>query len=355
MPVTIQDVAALSGFSIATVSRVLNNTGYPVSVKARRKVMEAAQTLGYRPNLLARGMRTEHTKTVGIIADDLLSPFTPPIIRGIQDYLNTKGYLGLIVNADREPQIEEEAIGMLLSRAVDGFIFVESGYLTPSSELATSQKPFVYVHRLFGTSIYDSVVTDDFAGAVLAVEHLVSLGHQRIAHVAGPQNWYSSVLRYEGYLSVLSEHGLPVDSNMVSEGDWEYESGERAMAELLNLPHRPTAVFIANDEMTLGALAALRNAQVDVPGEIAIVSYDNRNYCRTIRPKLTSVSLPVYRMGVKAAEILHNKLQGETPPVEEVRICGRLFIRESCGADPAMRTADEHDVDPLYAAAKHRK
>lgn len=348
MSVTLEEVAKAAGVSVATASRVLTQSAHPIREQTRQRVLDFAQTMGYKPNLLARSMRTERTHTIGIIADDLLSPFTPPIIRGIQDYLKTIDYLGLIVNSDLDPAVEAEAISTLLSRSVEGLIFVESYHRAPTEELERSRKPYLFVHRLFDAPIKNSVVPDDFAGAVLAVEHLVALGHRRIAHIAGPQGWHSARQRQAGYLATLNKNKIGVDPNLIVESDWEFEGGATALQTLLASGALPTAIFVANDSMALGAMDALREAGLRVPTDVAIVGYDNRNFTRLFRPKLTTVSMPTYQMGQQAAELLHQKLQGEAADREEVRICGRLYIRESCGAHAAMRTADELTVDTTF-------
>lgn len=344
MSVNLTSVAKAAGVSVATVSRVLTQSDHPVREETRQRVREIAQVLGYKPNLLARSMRTERTHTIGIIADDLLTPFTPPIIRGIQDYLKTVDYLGLIVNADLDPATEADAIGTLLSRAVEGIIFVESFHRAPTEELERSQKPYIFVHRLFGEPIKNSVVPDDFAGAALAVEHLLALGHRSIAHIAGPRNWHSAQRRVEGYQATLQAHNLPLNPALLVEGDWEFEGGMAAMQTLLQQRPLPTAIFVANDTMSLGALDVVRSVGRRVPEEIAIVSYDNLSFSRLLRPKLTTVSLPAYQMGQQAAALLYQQLQGERADFDEVRICGRLYIRESCGAPVTMRTQDELNV-----------
>src|SRR5512146_2696635 len=173
----LEDIARETGFSIATVSRVLTNSSYPVKPAVREKVLEVAQAMGYRPNLSARSLRTDRTNTIGILVDDLLSPFSPPVVRGIQDYLKENNYLSLIVNSDWDPAQERAGIEALLSRPVDGIIFVEYSHLAGSEALANSNKPGVFVHRLFGTPIKNSIVPDDPYGASLAVNHLIKLGH----------------------------------------------------------------------------------------------------------------------------------------------------------------------------------
>lgn len=344
MSATLEEVAKAAGVSVATASRVLTQSRHPVREETRQRVLRSAQAMDYRPNLLARGMRTDRTRTIGIIADDLLSPFTPPIIRGIQDYLKTIDYLGLIVNSDWDPRLEREAINTLLSRAVEGIIFVESGHLAPTQELVESRKPYMFVHRLFGASVQNSVVPDDEQGTQLAVEHLLRLGHRRIAHIAGPLGWHSARRRLESYQATLAQHQITPDPALCVESDWEFDGGRRAMQQLLTLSEPPTAVFIANDMMALGALETLHSAGLQAPQAMAMVSYDNRDFCRILHPNLTTVSLPAYEMGQKATELLWQKLQGEVADIDEVKICGQLYIRESCGADPTLRTPEAPDV-----------
>ena len=160
MSVKLEDIAKKTGFSISTVSRVLSNSNYSVSGAIREEILKVADLMGYKPNMAARSLRTDRTDTIGIIVDDLLSPFTPPIVRGIQDYLNENGLLSLIVNSDWDPDQEQAAIRTLLSRPVDGIIFVEYSHFAVNEILKQSNKPYVFVHRLFGSSIGNSVVPD---------------------------------------------------------------------------------------------------------------------------------------------------------------------------------------------------
>jgi len=341
---TLADVAKAANVSIATASRVLTKSSHPINEKTRQRVLKSATAIGYRPNWLARGMRTDRTHTIGIIADDLLSPFTPPIIRGIQDYLKGVDYLGLIINSDWDPALEREAISTLLGRSVDGMIFVESGHLSPTEELEKAGKPYMFVHRLFGSPIQHSVVPDDYAGTQLAMEHLFSLGHRRIAHIAGPSGWHSARRRVDGYVDFMAARGLEIESDWLLESDWRFEGGTEAAQQLLTVNPHPTAVYVANDHMAWGVVETIRGAGLRVPDDMAIVSYDNRSFSLVLRPKLTTVSLPVYEMGKRAAEQLCLKLQGEIVSADEIKICGKLYIRESCGAHPSLRIVEEPDV-----------
>lgn len=341
MPITLEEIAKATGFSVPTVSRALTNSSYPVNPVTRRRIVEAAQAMGYKPNLSARSLRTEQTNTIGIIVDDLLSPFVPPIVRGIQDYLKDFEYLSLIVNCEWDPALEQDAIKTLISRPVDGIIFVEYSHLAVNEALEQSGKPYVFVHRLFGSPVKNSVVPDDHYGAGLAVKHLVSLGQRRIAYINGPEGWHSAQRRWAGYKDELVTQGLEFDPILVQPGDWELEGGYKAAQNLLNLPELPEAIFAANDLMAQGAIYAVQDAGLNVPEDVAVVGYDNRNFAKIVRPKLTTVSMPVYEMGRAAAELLLKQIVEGSTEADEIKIKGQLFVRETCGADEAQRTQDE--------------
>ncbi len=344
----LEDIARETGFSIATVSRVLTNTNYPVKAAVREKILAAAQEMGYQPNLSARSLRTDRTNTVGILVDDLLSPFTPPVVRGIQDCLKEHNFLSLIINTDWDPEQERAGIHTLASRPVDGIIFVEYSHLTTDKALESLNKPAVFVHRLFGTQIQNSVVPDDQYGAGLAVDHLVRLGHRAIAYINGPASWHSAQERLEGYKQRLAQHGLPLVEEWLQPGDWEIEGGYKAAQALLRLENRPTAIFAANDLMALGAIYAFQDAGLRVPGDMCIVGYDNRDFTWIVRPRITTVVMPVYEMGKVAAEMLLKQISGETRDVEEVKIKGELIVRDTCGADEALKTREnaDHSTSP---------
>lgn len=341
MPVTLEEIAKATGFSIPTVSRALTNSNYPVNSVTRQRIIEAAQAMGYKPNLSARSLRTEQTNIIGLIVDDLLSPFVPPIVRGIQDYLKDFEYLSLIVNCEWDPELEQDAIKTLVSRPVDGIVFVEYSHLAVNEVLERSHKPYVFVHRLFGSPVKNSVVPDDYYGASLAVKHLVALGHRRIAYINGPEGWHSAQRRLVGYKGELAAQGLNFDPTLVQPGDWELEGGYKAAKNLLSLAELPTAIFAANDLMALGAIYAIQDAGLKVPEDIAVVGYDNRDFTKIVRPKITTVSMPIYEMGRAAAELLLKQITEGQAKADEIKIRGQLFVRETCGADEAQRTQDE--------------
>jgi LacI family transcriptional regulator len=344
MSVTLEEIAKATGFSVPTVSRALTNPAYPLSTATRQRIVEVAREMGYIPNLTARSLRTDQSNTIGIIVDDILSPFAPPILRGIQDYLKQFDYLNLIVNSDWYPEVEQEAISTLLSRPVDGIIFVENAHLKDNAVLQGSRKPFVFVHRFVGSKVMNSIVPDNYDGVVLALQHLVALGHRRIAFINGPDGWPVAHQRLEAYRDELVAQNLVFDPTLVEKGDWEYDGGYKAAETLLKLSHLPTAIFVANDLMALGAIDAIHEAGLNVPKDLAIVGYDNRDFTNIFRPRITTVSIPAYEMGQLAAEFLLKQIKDGRQEMDEIKVKGSLFIRETCGADPSQRTQEAVNV-----------
>lgn len=331
MPITIRDVAEAAGVSIATVSRVLNNKDHPVGVETRQRILACAENLGYRPNVAARSLRTDRSATVGIIADDIIGPFATKIIRGIQDQLRSAGYLCVIISADWDPEAERQAIRDLVSRSIDGIVFSETWHNAPLESLDIASKPYVFVHRQFAAPGQYSTIPDERYGAHLATSHLVELGHQRIGYINGPEHYYASALRLDGYRDELAMAGIEFDPALVERGDWGLESGYIAMQRLLVLKPRMTALFAGNDLMAAGAIYALQDAGLRVPEDVAVVGYDDREISRTFRPRLTTVTLPCYEMGEAAAQMLLDSMAEKRETAAEVQVRGRLVVRESCG------------------------
>ncbi|MBK8021949.1 MAG: glycoside hydrolase family 127 protein [Chloroflexi bacterium] len=329
MTVTLQDVAKAAGVSVSTASRVLSNSKHPLNEETRERILQIARELGYKPNLLARGLRKDQSYLVGVVVDNIDSIFAPPIIRGAQDVLKPAGYTCLILNADWNRSQEEDAVRELTSRSADGIVFVDT-WLHPAN-LPTEKVsvPHLFVNRIFSSG--KSIGPDDRYGAILAVQHLVQLGHERIAFINGPDGWQSTQDRKLGYESALRAAGLPVVEEYIETGDWDVPSGSIAARRLLDLPTRPTAIFAANDVMALGAIYAIQEQGLRVPQDIAIVGYDDQDFASFCNPTLTSISLPAYEMGRKAGELLLEQMSGFPAPTQPELVRGSLIIRESCG------------------------
>lgn len=340
MPVTLEQLAQIAEVSVSTVSRALNNTDHAVNEETRKRILTLAKQMGYRPNVMARSLKTDRTRTIGIITDNIASPFSPAIIRGIQDYLKTYQYFSVVINGDWNPEVETEAVHELISRSIDGIIFVESWLHDANPTLDLANKPYVFVHRLFGGVYRNSVGVDERYGAHLAVRHLVELGHRRIGYINGPRGWYASEQRLIGYRETLAAHDIPFDPQLVLEGDWEVEGGYPATQRLLELPQRPTAIFAANDLMALGAIYSIQDAGLRVPADIAVVGYDDREIASISRPTITTVVMPRYEMGQASAQLMLRLLDKHGDSAEPIKIQGQLIVRESSGAGKEGLTAD---------------
>lgn len=331
MPVTLQDIAKAADVSVSTVSRVLSNSKHPLNDETRQRILQIAQQMGYTPNLLARSLRKEQSFSVGIVVDNIDSIFAPQIIRGIQDTLKPARYTCLIINSDWDRSQEEASVRELISRSADGLIFVDT-WLHPANIPAENISiPCLYVNRIFNSG--NSIGPDDQHGARLAVEHLARLGHRRIAFIGGPEGWDASRARLLGYQSVVREQGLVFKPEYIEVGDWDIPSSYQATTRLLALGERPTAIFTANDVMALGAIYALQATGLTIPGDMALVGYDDQDFSSFCNPTLTTITLPAYEMGRKAGELLLQQLGGAADTAQPQLVKGELIIRESCG-DP---------------------
>jgi LacI family transcriptional regulator len=349
MSVTLHELAKAAGCSVSTVSRALNNSDHAVNDATRERILALANELGYRPNVTARGLKMDRTFTIGLVVYNIASPFTPVLIRGIQEYLKERNYFSIIISTDWDPDLEGDAVHQLISRSIDGVIFVESWRDESNNTLDLANKPYVHVYRLFDGENANSVMVDDRYGARLAMEHLIKLGHHGIAFINGPRDWAASKDRLVGYQEVLAENGIPYEESLVREGTWEVQSGYVATKELLTLPVRPTAIFAANDLMAMGTIYAIQDAGLNVPKDIAVVGYDDRNIASFSKPTITTICPPSFDMGQAAAQLILDRLEKQIEIKDPIRIKGKLIVRESCGAEqqkPSLEHYVSHDNPP---------
>ncbi len=330
--VTIRDVAELAGVSIATVSRVLSKSDYPVSHDTRQKIINAAKELGYSVNRAAQSLRTDRSSVIGVILENFTSLWGPLIIRGLQDVLHRNGYFCLVVNIPWEIHSQAKVVQELLGHSVDGFVFVESWRHVSESRAMLSGKPYTIVHRLFHQTDVNSVIPDEIYNTTLVVNHLIKMRHQRIGYISGPDKYFSSRERLIGYLQTLESMGLSVDKTLIRSGRWLIPDGYRIAQEFMALSKPPTAIVAANDLMAYGAILAIQHQGLRVPDDIAVVGYDNDEVANLSNPTITTVSLPLFEMGQVAATNLMNQMNDGAVPFEEMRIKGELMVRQSCGA-----------------------
>src|SRR5512142_3185933 len=303
-PATIQDVADRAHVSISTVSRVVNDIGYPVGPETRQRVLEAVESLGFRPNPIARSLVGKPTQTIGLIVPDISNPYYPLLSRGVEDIASQHGYTVIFCNTDRDAAKVRRYMEVLHEKQTDGYIFAGGG-LEEGGEPLLSEKDHGRVvlvgrHRW----PFPSVQVDNVAAACEATSHLIRLGHRRIAFISGPRNLTSARDRLAGYRRALREADLEADEPLVVEGDFQSEGGYEGAASLLRRGDGPTAIFAANDRMAIAAMAAAFDLGLRVPYDLAVVGFDDTPSAQYVRPALTTVALPSYEIGSSAARLL---------------------------------------------------
>ena len=335
---TIVDVARSAGVSIGTVSRVLSGSSHPVSQETRVKVMEAAAELNYSPSALARAMITQDTHIIGIIVGDNEDPFFAALVRGAEDVARSMGFLVIICNSDRRPDIELKYIQTLNDYRVDGIVFTGGGITDPEYTVRLSRLLDILRRRRcaivsLGRQAFPcvEVSADSVRAAADAVSHLVSLGHERVCYISGPENITTTALRLEGYRQGLHEHALPFDPSLVLPGDYTLEAGYAAARHIVQLKRRPTAVLASTDQMAIGCAIQLKSSGVSVPGDISVMGIDDVKTAHCLDPPLTTVALNMYEMGAMGIRHLVKWRNGEIDDTFHHTIRHQLVVRQSTG------------------------
>ncbi len=335
---TLKDLARLAGVHPSTVARVLNGDPQQrVRPEVRDRIVTLARTHGYQPNGLARALRLKRSQVIGTMIPDISNPFFAAMFRGIEDTLACQDFSVILANTDDEPRRELRSMNVLRERQVDGLILATARRHDPAiASLAADRYPFVLVNRHTDPISANAVVPDDYNGAAVAVDHLVALGHRRVAHIAGSLEISTGYNRRRGYLDALARHGLAADPALLVTGSYRETGGHDAMLALLALPERPTAVFAVNDLAAMGAIRAAREAGLAVPGDVSIVGFNDLAECARMTPTLTTLHVPLHDMGVAAATRILALLGGEDAAPEPAILPVELVQRESTGPVPTL-------------------
>lgn len=339
--VTSLEVAKEAGVSRTTVSLVLNNTPRSgISDDTRRRVIDAARKLDYHPNVAGRRLASGRTSTVAFVMHQsperaAVDLFLPQVLRGLNACLRLNGYHILFRPVD--PKISQDGYAYLVYEGhVDGVVL--SGPQLVESEAVTLNSqglPIVLTGRLPGHEV-PYVDADNYQGAQLATNHLISLGHRRIGLITNaPRTYIASRERYRGYQDALLAADLIYEPELIQEGNFTSESGYLAMNALLDLPVLPTAVFVASDVVAFGAIQAINERRLDIPGDIAVVGFDDVSVSRFIEPHLTTIHLPAYDLGWIAGQLSMQLINKEEPVSNGRLLSTELVVRSSCGAIPA--------------------
>jgi len=336
--ITIKDVARLADVSTATVSHVINDTRY-VSDELRGRVLDAMETLDYRPNVLAQGLRGGETHTIGLVVPDNANPFFAEVSRAVEDVGFARGYSVILCNTRDDLGRERAYIDLLVAKQVDGIIFIAAGdHHEHLDELTRRNVPLVLADRDVDLTDADVVLVNNERGGYEATKHLLDLGHRRIGCIAGPSEATPSADRVAGYGRALQEAGLPLSEGLIETGDFRYQGGEAAAERLLAGAAHPSAIFACNDLMAIGALRAIRKAGLDVPGDISVVGYDDIPLASAMSPALTTAAQPVDQLGALSTELLLSRIEdGAVGTAQRITLETTLVVRGSSGPAPQPR------------------
>lgn len=326
--ISIKDIARVAKVSHSTVSRALHNSPL-VSHETAERIRRIAREKGYRPSAIARSLVTRRTKTIGVVVTRIADPFIAEVVNGIEEVANDHGYSVFLANSDANPDREVKVVHSFHERRVDGILVTASRvgalYMPLLDEMRV---PTVLINNQHPGEFVHSVMIDNLAASRLATEHLIRLGHRRIAYVGDQFGFQSDTERFAGYRSALEVADVPFLPELIAHGDGKAEGGLRAMEKLLALPKPPTAVFCYNDMSALGALRAIHEHGLRAPEDISVVGFDDLFIASYTRPALTTISQPMRQMGRMAMDILIKLFAGLNSKTN-LKVQGQLIVRES--------------------------
>jgi LacI family transcriptional regulator len=323
-----KDIARMAGVSKATVSMVMNKKDASISDATRKRVLEIAKEMSYIPNSIARSLSTKKSGTIGVILPDITNPFFSEMARAIEDEAERLEYNLIICNTDNDIDKEQKYIELLISKLIDGIIFMSGGKSNESiTILKNNNVPFVLVDRYIEGYEEDyGVFCLNKQGVKDGIKYLYEKGNRKIVFVKGREHLEISKQRLEGYIDAMKSYGI-YDEKYVFEGDFNVEGGIIATERIIDSFQNPDAIFYSNDMMALGGMKILLRNGYNVPRDISVIGFDNIHISEVIEPELTTISQPIYKMGKKACSILIAVINGDLPTKKQVYFKTDLIIR----------------------------
>jgi LacI family transcriptional regulator len=337
MPTTLKELAARAEVHPSTISRVVNqDPALRIAPATRARIEALLRETEYRPNGVARGLKLRRTLVIAVVIPDITNPFFGALFRGIEDGAAPRGYQVLLCNTDGSPDRQRAHLQSLIARRVDGVILASSFLKDPAVRWLRHQRlPYVLVNRFSDEGLDPFVGSDDLVGGRLATQHLLSLGHVRIGHLAGQSTVSTGVLRRRGFQAAMGDAGVPAGPELQVEAGFVEEGGMRAMERLLALDQPPTAVFAVTDMVAVGAYSVARRAGLRVPEDLAVIGYNDIPLAGRLIPGLTTVHVPIHEFGSAAARLLLDQIANGHGTPKRVVYTPELVVRGSTtvGAD----------------------
>jgi DNA-binding LacI/PurR family transcriptional regulator len=326
-----KQIAERAQVSLGTVSHVINRTA-PVRERLRERVLEAIRSLGYQPSQLARGLRLNSTNMLGMVIPDITNPFFPGVVRGVEDVAFKGSFRVVLCNTDNDPTKEKAYLDELRSYRPAGLLVIPAAESDLSAELGPptpNSVPVVCIDRCPADWKGDAVLVANEEGSFRATEHLLKMGHKRLAAIAGPSHLQNALERLNGFRKALAKYGIEIAPEYIQETGFDRDSGYRGGIRLLNMLPRPTAIFASNDLMALGALLAARELGLRCPKDVSIIGFDNLDLGMFTDPALSSVHQSGYQMGATAARLLLERIRGKKGRAQQIVLPTELKIRNS--------------------------
>jgi LacI family transcriptional regulator len=330
---TLKEVASLAQVSTATVSNVINNTKH-VSESVKKQVFEAMEALNYKPNEIAKSLRVQQSRLIGILISDISNDFISKVVKGIENTLSEIGYNVLLCSTDSDFEKEKEYLNVFLGKRIDGLIISSSGTggYEHYEDLIRAKVPVVFLNRCPDHFPSNMVMTNNIKGAYSATEHLIKHGHKKIGIITGPLHFSTGRDRFIGYQRALDDYGIPFRKEIVLEGCFNIESGYELTKKLFEENMDVEALFISNNSMSLGAYKYIKEQGIKIPEEIAIYGYDDPEWADIVDPPLSGIKQPAYQLGIYAAKKIVDTVQGNCTESRGIKYLDpEMVVRKSCG------------------------